>query len=178
MLIQNPNFLILDEPTNDLDIITLSVLEDFLLDFPGTLLIVSHDRYFMDKITDHLFVFDGQGGIRDFPGNYTDFRRYGLSEDPGMAIAATPAPATPAPQEKTGGRKGKRTYAQQREFETLEGEIARLEGRKAELEAGLADPGLPGELLDRHARELAGLLAELEEKTGRWFELAAIEEDA
>ncbi len=178
VLIQNPNFLILDEPTNDLDIITLSVLEDFLLDFPGTLLIVSHDRYFMDKITDHLFVFDGRGGIRDFPGNYTDFRRYGLPEDPGMAAGPTPAPAAPAPQEKTGGRKGKRTYAQQREFESLEGEIARLEGRKAELEAGLADPGLPGELLDRQARELAGLLAELEEKTGRWFELAAIEEDA
>ena len=178
VLIQNPNFLILDEPTNDLDIITLSVLEDFLLDFPGTLLIVSHDRYFMDKITDHLFVFDGQGGIRDFPGNYTDFRRYGLPEDPGTATGTTPAPATPAPQEKTGGRKGKRTYAQQREFEALEAEIARLEGRKAELESALADPALPGELLDQHARELAGLLAGLEEKTGRWFDLAAIGEDS
>jgi len=177
VLIQNPNFLILDEPTNDLDIITLSVLEDFLLDFPGTLLIVSHDRYFMDKITDHLFIFDGRGGIRDFPGNYTDFRRYGLTEEAGAGTAPARAASPAPPQEKSGARRGKRSYAQQREFETLETEIARLESRKAELEAGLADPGLPGEQLDRVARELASLLAELEGKTERWFELAAIEED-
>ncbi len=177
VLIQNPNFLILDEPTNDLDIMTLSVLEDFLLDFPGTLLIVSHDRYFMDKITDHLFVFDGQGGIRDFPGNYTDFRIYGPEEAP----AATPVPASqPAEptQAKSGARRGKRSYAQQREYETLEAEIARLEERKTKLEAAFSNPQLNGEQLDQASRDLASLLAELEGKTERWFELAAIEEEA
>ena len=177
VLIQNPNFLILDEPTNDLDIFTLSVLEDFLLDFPGTLLIVSHDRYFMDKITDHLFIFDGRGGIRDFPGNYTDFRLYGPDHSPGADSIEAPSTSPASPQIKSGARQGKRTYAQQREYETLEADIARLESRKTELEATLADPEHPGEQLDQTARELAGLLAELETKTERWFELAGIEED-
>ncbi len=174
VLIQNPNFLILDEPTNDLDIMTLSVLEDFLLDFPGTLLIVSHDRYFMDKITDHLFVFDGQGGIRDFPGNYTDFRMYGPDESTSVS-PSVPAPETR--QAKSPASRGKRNYAQQREYETLEGEIARLEVRKTDLESALANPDQAGEQLDQTARELAGLLAELEGKTERWFELAAVEEE-
>jgi ATP-binding cassette subfamily F protein uup len=118
VLIQNPNFLILDEPTNDLDIITLSVLEDFLMDFPGSILLVSHDRYFMDKITDHLFVFDGKGGIRDFPGNYSDFRQYGLEE---YSEENSSEKAQELPKKNignTGNRKGKRTYAQQREYDT------------------------------------------------------------
>ncbi len=174
VLIGNPNFLILDEPTNDLDISTLGVLEDFLLDYPGTLLIVSHDRYFMDRITDHLFVFDGKGGIRDFPGNYSDYRMFSEAEvEEGIAKEAK-APAQP--QEKTGARKGKRNYAQQREFEALEGEISELESRKARLEAALADPQTEGEQIDEISRNLADLMAELEDKTGRWFELAAIEE--
>ena len=174
VLIGNPNFLILDEPTNDLDIATLGVLEDFLLDFPGTLLIVSHDRYFMDRITDHLFVFDGLGGIRDFPGNYSDFRLY--DEASTSEETAIEAKAPSESQVKTGARKSKRNYAQQREFEGLESEISRLEARKTALEKTLADPQTDGERMDAISRELAEVLSELEEKTGRWFELAAIEE--
>ncbi|WP_420593095.1 ABC-F family ATP-binding cassette domain-containing protein [Robiginitalea biformata] len=178
VLIQNPNFLILDEPTNDLDIVTLNVLEEFLLDFPGTLLIVSHDRYFMDKVTDHLFVFDGQGGIRDFPGNYSDYRLQAEvpsgAPAPEVSDAATSVTRdTPA---NSGARKGKRNYNQEREYRQLETEIGKLEARKREIETGFSDPSLPGEEMDRLSRELSDLLQELEEKTARWFELAAIEE--
>ena len=178
VLIQNPNFLILDEPTNDLDIITLSVLEDFLNDFPGTLLLVSHDRYFMDKITDHLFVFDGKGGIRDFPGNYSDFRQFGDDFSP---IETTPSPTNPNPKtENSGssGRKGKRSYSQQREYDALESEIAVLESKKIELENQISNPDQPGESINTISRELAAVLNQLEHKTERWFELAAIEEES
>ncbi|MBC2840002.1 ABC-F family ATP-binding cassette domain-containing protein [Robiginitalea sp. SC105] len=178
VLIQNPNFLILDEPTNDLDIVTLNVLEDFLLDFPGTLLIVSHDRYFMDKITDHLFVFDGQGGIRDFPGNYSDYRlQADVPAADGKANAQDPAESGDEPN-GSGARKGKRNYREEREFRQLEKEIGELEARKKEIEKGFADPSLPGEAMDQLSRELSGLLAALENKTERWFELAAIEDQA
>ncbi|MDG1572405.1 ABC-F family ATP-binding cassette domain-containing protein [Robiginitalea sp. M366] len=176
VLIQNPNFLILDEPTNDLDILTLTVLEAFLQDFPGTLLIVSHDRYFMDKITDHLFVFDGKGGIRDFPGNYTDYRLTGFPEtesgDAGMEEAPKTQPKTPG----SGMRQGKRSYREQREYETLEKEIEALEARKSEIEAAFARPDADGADMDALSIEMAGLLQSLEAKTERWFELAAIEE--
>ena len=183
VLIGNPNFLILDEPTNDLDIVTLGVLESFLQDFPGTLLIVSHDRYFMDKITDHLFIFDGKGGIRDFPGNYTDYRTYGFPEE--LSEASAQAGGTgveekgkSSPKIKgSGARSGKRNYAQQREYEQLEKEIAALEGRKTEIEILFSDPDGSGEAFDALSKELSALLTELESKTERWFELAAIEED-
>ncbi|MFM1877945.1 MAG: hypothetical protein RLZZ241_811 [Bacteroidota bacterium] len=178
VLIQNPNFLILDEPTNDLDIITLSVLEDFLMDFPGSILLVSHDRYFMDKITDHLFVFDGKGGIRDFPGNYSDFRQYGLEE---YSEENSSEKAQELPKKNignTGNRKGKRTYAQQREYDTLEAEIEELEKRKTSLETQISNPELTGELINQFSVELAGILSDLESKTARWFDLAAIEEES
>jgi ATP-binding cassette subfamily F protein uup len=177
VLIGNPNFLILDEPTNDLDILTLNVLENFLLDYPGTVLIVSHDRYFMDKITDHLFIFDGEGHITDFPGNYSEYRTHLLrKETPAGAATGQPSPGV----EKKGAapevRKGKLSYTQQRELKELEAEIARLEGRKAELEALFTNPELPGEELNERSRELSGVVGLLEEKTERWFELSAIEE--
>ena len=175
VLIQNPNFLILDEPTNDLDIITLNVLENFLLDYPGTLLIVSHDRYFMDKITDHLFVFDGKGGVSDFPGNYSDLRVY-QREKPDRDSEEKPRQQSPEQREVPSGRKGKLTYSQQRELKALEGEIAQLEARKRELEALFTNPELPGEQLNELSREMSGVISDLEEKTARWFELSAIEE--
>lgn len=179
ILIQNPNFLILDEPTNDLDIITLSVLEDFLMDFPGSLLLVSHDRYFMDKITDHLFVFDGKGGIRDFPGNYSDFRQFGFAVSESDIPEQHPQTQTKNTPPTSGNRsKGKRTYTQQREYDTLESEIAALEGSRSALESKIANPELSGDLINKYAIELAGLIRELESKTERWFELAAIEEEA
>ena len=176
VLIGNPNFLILDEPTNDLDIITLNVLENFLLDYPGTLLIVSHDRYFMDKVTDHLFVLDGQGNILDFPGNYSDLRAYQKALK-GDVAAKAPNEADPGSEKATRARKGQLTYSQQRELRSLEADIAGLEARKTELEALFTDPDLPGEELNELSRELSKLVSDLEEKTGRWFELAAIEEE-
>ncbi|SFR50199.1 ATP-binding cassette, subfamily F, uup [Robiginitalea myxolifaciens] len=183
VLIGNPNFLILDEPTNDLDIVTLGVLESFLMDFPGTLLIVSHDRYFMDKITDHLFVFDGLGGIRDFPGNYSDYRATGFPENSGEVQDSKPASETTASnsgatdsKQSTGARKGKRNYAQQREYQELEKEIASLEARKLEIEKGFAYPDIDGGTMDALSVEMSALIADLESKTERWFELAAIEE--
>lgn len=174
VLIQNPNFLILDEPTNDLDIITLNVLENFLLDYPGTLLIVSHDRYFMDKITDHLFLFDGAGTITDFPGNYSDLREFQQNPDP----EKKPLPEISkeeSPKKKQGSRKGKLSYTEQRELRNLEKEISRLEKRKGELEKQLMNPELPGEELDEISREFASLTGELDKKTERWFELSAME---
>ena len=175
VLIQNPNFLILDEPTNDLDIITLNVLENFLLDYPGTLLIVSHDRYFMDKITDHLFVFDGKGNVADFPGNYSDFRVFrqeGEPQDTGNGPEQESREAREAPKV----RKGKLSYSQQRELQSLERDIAQLEGRKRELETLFTNPELPGEELNELSREMSEVMRVLEEKTERWFELSAIEE--
>ncbi|MDM9630756.1 ABC-F family ATP-binding cassette domain-containing protein [Robiginitalea aurantiaca] len=174
VLIQNPNFLILDEPTNDLDIITLNVLENFLLDYPGTLLIVSHDRYFMDKITDHLFLFDGAGSITDFPGNYSDLRDYQQNN------LKDPKPEAETAQEGTSrkpqvARKGKLTYTEQREIRALEKTISQLEKQKSELEQKLMTPDLPGETLDEVSREFAMVIGELDQKTERWFELSALE---
>ena len=129
MLIQNPNFLILDEPTNDLDIVTLNVLENFLLDFPGCLLVVSHDRYFMDKIVDHLFVFRGDAVVEDFPGNYSDYRTYEDSKDveqivePGKKKLQTSVLSAPT-------KKGVLSYKEKTEFANIESDIAKLNKRK------------------------------------------------
>lgn len=174
VLIQNPNFLILDEPTNDLDIITLNVLENFLLDYPGTLLIVSHDRYFMDKITDHLLLFDGGGTITDFPGNYSDLREFQkhsiLGEKPEMATKSDESSKKPQTD-----RKGKLSYTEQRELLTLEKEIEKLEKVKSELEQQLMTGDLPGESLDGVSKKFASVLSDLEMKTERWFELSSLE---
>jgi ATP-binding cassette subfamily F protein uup len=131
VLIQNPNFLILDEPTNDLDIITLNILENFLLDFPGCLLVVSHDRYFMDKIVDHLFVFRGEGEIEDFPGNYSDFRIYEDSKPKEIATIAKNI----EPKEKKVNNKSKLSYKEKKEFDAIEGKIEKLGIEKSEIEA-------------------------------------------
>lgn len=168
VLIQNPNFLILDEPTNDLDIVTLNVLENFLLDYPGCLLVVSHDRYFMDKIVDHLFVFRGEGVVEDFPGNYSDFRIY---ED------SAPAEKDDTPKEKVHWKEQQvrqgLSFQEQKELSKLEREIKDLEYKKKEIEAAFAESRVSDADIAKKADELQMILKSLEEKEERWFELSS-----
>ena len=167
VLIQNPNFLILDEPTNDLDIVTLNVLEDFLLDYPGCLVVVSHDRYFMDKIVDHLFVFKGKGEVEDFPGNYTDYRVYEESTPP---ADETPKKETTKNTWRKDGMKGL-SFNEQKEYNRLEKEIATLEEKKAAIEAAFAAGNLTPDETQSQSVALQETLMFIEEKTERWFEL-------
>jgi ATP-binding cassette subfamily F protein uup len=166
VLIQNPNFLILDEPTNDLDIVTLNVLEEFLLDFPGCLLVVSHDRYFMDKIVDHLFVFRGQGEVEDFPGNYSDFREYEASTPPedNVKVAST------SNQQQNDANK--LSFNEQKEYKGLESKIRALELDKKALEAKFLDNTLTQEAIEKLATDLQRIIKDLETKEMRWFELS------
>lgn len=172
VLIKNPNFLILDEPTNDLDIVTLNVLESFLLDFPGCLLVVSHDRYFMDKIVDHLFVFKGHAEVEDFPGNYTDYRVY---EDSNIQVKreAPVAASKPKNDWKTDASKAKLSYNEQKEYQKLEKEIATLEKDKEALQNQFATENWDGAEIDKQSRKLQELMDVLEAKTERWFALSA-----
>lgn len=168
VLIQNPNFLILDEPTNDLDIVTLNVLENFLIDYPGCLIVVSHDRYFMDKIVDHLFVFRGQGEIEDFPGNYSDFRIYEDSADP----------VKETPKEKNNWKQQQNTAAglsfnEQKEFAKIEREIKDLEFDKKQIEQLFADEKVTDADIENKAKELQAIIKKIESKEERWFELSA-----
>ncbi len=175
VLIQNPNFLILDEPTNDLDIVTLNVLEDFLLDFPGCLIVVSHDRYFMDKIVDHLFVFKGNGAIEDFPGNYTDYRVY---ENSRIIAERETKNNIQEKTEKTSWKEKddskKLSYLEQKEHKQLEKEIQKLEERKEILQNKFANPDLTGDEITELSIQLKEISSNIEEKTERWFELSAI----
>nr|WP_220497692.1 ABC-F family ATP-binding cassette domain-containing protein [Myroides sp. NP-2] len=168
VLIQNPNFLILDEPTNDLDIVTLNVLESFLLDYPGCLVVVSHDRYFMDKIVDHLFVFRGDGEIEDFPGNYSDFRAYEDSIEPVKEEG---------PKEKVNWKenqvKNGLTFQEQKELQKTEREMAKLEEQKQQIEKEFADGKVSDDQIETKAKELQKIIKELEEKEEKWFELSA-----
>lgn len=171
VLIKNPNFLILDEPTNDLDIVTLNVLENFLLDFPGCLVVVSHDRYFMDKIVDHLFVFKGNGVIEDFPGNYSDYRAYENSRPPEMKTATEESQAKT--EWKESKSKVKLSYLEQKEYQKLEREIAKLEEEKKTVENGFATEDWDGEEINKQSIKLKDITTEIEAKTERWFELSA-----
>lgn len=170
VLIQNPNFLILDEPTNDLDIVTLNVLESFLLDYPGCLLVVSHDRYFMDKIVDHLFVFRGEGEIEDFPGNYSDFRAYEDSAEPKVLNSVS--------TEKTNWKEKQTastglSFNEQKEFNKIEKEIKDLEYNKKQIEQEFADGKVTDDKIEAKANELQKIIQSLEEKEERWFELSS-----
>jgi len=167
VLIQNPNFLILDEPTNDLDIVTLNVLEDFLLDYPGCLVVVSHDRYFMDKIVDHLFVFRGQGEVEDFPGNYTDYRVYEESTPPADDVPKKEATKNTWRKDANKGL----SFNEQKEYNRLEKEIAQLEEKKTAIEAAFAEGNLNNDEIQSQSVALQETLIALEEKTERWFEL-------
>ncbi|MDM1396493.1 ABC-F family ATP-binding cassette domain-containing protein [Myroides odoratimimus] len=168
VLIQNPNFLILDEPTNDLDIVTLNVLESFLLDYPGCLVVVSHDRYFMDKIVDHLFVFRGEGEIEDFPGNYSDFRAYEDSIEPVKEESTKEKVNWKESQVKKG-----LTFQEQKEFQKIEREIANLEQKKVEIEKLFSDGKVGDDEIESKANELQKVLAELEDREEKWFELSS-----
>ena len=167
VLIQNPNFLILDEPTNDLDIVTLNVLENFLLDFPGCLLVVSHDRYFMDKIVDHLFVFRGEGVVEDFPGNYSDFRAY---ED-SIPVATEPKKTTPSKASTDSQSEAKLSFNEQKELNNLESKLKSLEFDKKEIEAKFLAPELDMETIGMLSDQLKRLNNDIEEKEMRWLEL-------
>lgn len=174
VLIQNPNFLILDEPTNDLDIVTLNVLESFLLDFPGCLLVVSHDRYFMDKIVDHLFVFRGNAEIEDFPGNYSDFRTYedsNIQENKASKEKANEVKNTKNTwkEEETGK---KLSFLEQKEYKQLEKEIQKLESQKLEIQNKFTDSTLSGDEISKLSIRLKEITDTIEEKTERWFELS------
>jgi ATP-binding cassette subfamily F protein uup len=174
VLIQNPNFLILDEPTNDLDIVTLNVLESFLLDYPGCLLVVSHDRYFMDKIVDHLFVFRGEGYIEDFPGNYSDFRAYEDSQDQEQEPIK---PKNIQQQASKDVQKQKISFNEQKEYQQLESKIRSLEKDKLVLEQSFFEEGLSIETIEERSKKLQEVIEIIELKTMRWFELAAKIED-
>jgi len=175
ILIQNPNFLILDEPTNDLDIVTLNVLESFLMDFQGCLMVVSHDRYFMDKIVDHLFVFRGDAVIEDFPGNYSDYRAYEDSQ-----IQEKREQKESQPTNKTNWKEAdtgtKISYAEQQEFKKLEREIQKLEKSKVALQEKFTDGSLSGDDIKNLSIELNDITDAIDSKTERWFELSALME--
>ena len=175
VLIQNPNFLILDEPTNDLDIVTLNVLENFLLDYPGCLLVVSHDRYFMDKIVDHLFVFKGEGVIEDFPGNYTDYRVYESSRPiQSEAIEAKESEATETAASKNWRENGspKLSYQEQKEFNRIERDLKKFEKKKEDLEAVFLDTALSPEEIANASKSLQEVKDKIEEQELRWLELS------
>ena len=173
VLIQNPNFLILDEPTNDLDIITLNVLESFLLDFPGCLLVVSHDRYFMDKIVDHLFVLKGQGQIEDFPGNYSDYRAYeGENQSQNNT---TEKKVKKEWKKETNSQKGL-SYQDQQTLKKLEKTINKLEEEKELLQNRFVNEALSPEEIKALSITLSELEADLEQKSDRWLEFSLMEE--
>jgi ATP-binding cassette subfamily F protein uup len=172
VLVSNPNFLILDEPTNDLDIDTLNVLEDFLSEFNGCLLLVSHDRYFMDHLVDHLFVFEGEGNVRDFHGNYTDYKEFAeqMEKQPAVAKAAPVASVNALPvTESSTNKKRKLSFKEQTEFDGLEKAIAALENKKTELEAKLSSGSSSHTELTEWASELEKVNADIDEKTLKWL---------
>ncbi len=173
VLIQNPNFLILDEPTNDLDIVTLNVLENFLLDFPGCLLVVSHDRYFMDKIVDHLFVFRGNGIIQDFPGNYTDYRVYEGSTTPKIAKSENTETKKTWKKDTKAGL----SYNEQKEFSRIERDLKKLELQKREIENLFVEGNLEGEKINEESQKLQKIIEQIEENEMRWLELSEMMEE-
>ena len=172
VLMRNPNFLVLDEPTNDLDIKTLQVLEEYLQDFPGCVIIVSHDRYFMDKVVDHLLVFKGGGEVQDFPGNYTQYRQWSqLSSQTDVKAAPAEKKEKPAYRNET---KRKLSYKEKTEFEQLGKDIAALEAEQAEIEAQLSSGALSVDEITEKSKRLPILKDELDEKSMRWLELSEI----
>ena len=176
VLMRNPNVLVLDEPTNDLDIQTLEVLEEYLQDFPGCVIIVSHDRFFMDKIVDHLLVFRGDGEIKDFPGNYTQFREWESLKPKELADNKNNTSDTEKKEKRefVGEQRRKKTYKEKCEFERLEKEIAALEEEQKSIEEALCSGMLPIDELTEKSKRLPIIKDELEEKEMRWLELSEI----
>jgi ATP-binding cassette subfamily F protein uup len=184
ILFKNPNFLILDEPTNDLDLPTLAVLENFLSDFQGCLLIISHDRYFMDRLVDHLFVFEGEGVIRDFPGNYSDYRMSGdkyadrsteMDDSKDRVLVSKKEIVPEKPIEKAADKK-RRTFKEKREFELLQKEIEVLQKEKETLTALLANSATDFATLQKASERIGQLSDDIDEKEFRWLELSEMED--
>lgn len=179
VLMRSPNFLVLDEPTNDLDIVTLNVLEEYLRNFKGCAIVVSHDRYFMDKVVDHLLVFRGNADIKDFPGNYTQYREWKEVQDQlekeaeaaRQAKMASAVEKTPRPEKE---QKKKLTFKERKEFEALEVEIPQLEAEKAELETAMSSGMLSNDELLAKSGRIAKVIEEIDEKTMRWLELSEL----
>ena len=186
VLMKNPNFLVLDEPTNDLDIVTLQILEEYLQDFPGCVIVVSHDRYFMDKVVDHLLVFKGEGDIQDFPGNYTQYRQWSQLQPSEPASGARTGGAgktnktsaasssNTAASDGAGNGKRKLTYKEKRELEQLEKEIEALEAEKKQIEEALCGGTTSVDEITKMSKRLPVLNDELDEKSMRWLELSEI----
>ena len=178
VLMRNPNFLVLDEPTNDLDIVTLQILEEYLQDFPGCVIVVSHDRYFMDKVVDHLLVFKGQGEIKDFPGNYTQYREWSALEENKASQTGKIGISDNSNQTKVSYRHDDRrrlSYKEKREMEQLEKDIAELEAEKKQIEEALCGGTTSVEEITTMSKRLPLLNDELDEKSMRWLELSEIE---
>ena len=187
VLVRNPNFLILDEPTNDLDIVTLQTLEQFLLDFQGCVLIVSHDRYFLDRLVDHVFAFEGNGVVKDFPGNYTDYRQWVYDREDDDDVSAPQIGGSDNEEknkisvnqnaEKTNNQfqttveKKKLSFKEQKELETIETDLAQLEKRKAELESLLAGGLTDAAEIQKTSLEFSIVSNSIDDKTMRWLEL-------
>ena len=174
VLMRNPNFLVLDEPTNDLDITTLSILEEYLQDFPGCVIVVSHDRFFMDRVVDHLLVFNGQGEIKDFPGNYSQYREWSSLQSKETEKMPQPKAKKPSASYRNDTRR-KMSFKEKREFEQLEKDIAVLEAEQKLLEEQLCSGKLSVEQLTEKSRRLPLLKEELEEKELRWLELSELQ---
>jgi ATP-binding cassette subfamily F protein uup len=173
VLMRNPNFLVLDEPTNDLDIVTLQILEEYLQDFPGCVIVVSHDRYFMDKVVDHLLVFKGDGVVKDFPGNYTQYREW-QSLQPSAPTSAQVASSTPKRNYHSDQRR-RMSYKEKLEFEQLGKDIEALEAEKKLIEEALSSGAITVDEITEKSRRLPVLNEELDEKSMRWLELSEIE---
>ena len=174
VLMRNPNFLVLDEPTNDLDIQTLEILEEYLIDFPGCVIVVSHDRFFMDKVVDHLLVFKGEGEIKDFPGNYTQYRSWLALQDEQPKEKKQPKTEDAPAKQTNPARQRKLTYKEKVEFERLEKEIESLEVEKAQIEAALCGEEMLVDKITEMSKRLPLLIEELDEKSMRWLELSEI----
>ncbi|KKC51346.1 ABC-F family ATP-binding cassette domain-containing protein [Porphyromonas gulae] len=178
VLMKNPNFLILDEPTNDLDILTLNVLENYLSEFKGCVLVVSHDRFFMDKVVNHLFTFEGNGIVKDFPGNYTQYREYKQQEEAERQAVESSSTTRKAENEKprtdTAERPRKLTFKEKQELEQLEAELPKLEKEKAELESRMSSGTMSTDELLTAGDRIAALIEEIDSKGMRWLELSDI----
>jgi ATP-binding cassette subfamily F protein uup len=174
VLMRNPNFLVLDEPTNDLDIVTLQILEEYLQDFPGCVIVVSHDRYFMDKVVDHLLVFKGNGKVKDFPGNYTQYREWSSLQSSATS-GTTNATNTTEKKDYHHDTRRRMSFKEKREFEQLEKDITQLEAEKKQIEDRLSSGNVSVEEITTMSKRLPILNDELDEKSMRWLELSEIE---
>lgn len=172
VLIKNPNFLILDEPTNDLDIVTLNILEEYLIGFKGCLIVISHDRYFMDKVVDHLLVFHGNAEIQDFPGNYTQYRDWKSLDDKRVAEETKPSKPDKTSEKPKPAEKTKLTFKEKQEFENLEAEIQQLETEKEQLSQQLSSGDLSPEELISKSNRISEVIELIDKKTFRWLELS------